>query len=243
MNAKPTDLYLDLLKWTLTNSIYGDKESPPFDPEKREVGLDWPPYAVTMIGHKRLDNIQRCAKEVLRWNVPGDFVEAGVWRGGAAIFMTAILEVWGDERRKVWVCDSFKGLPPPNPLRYPVDTGDNHHTIPYLAVSRDEVVKNFARFSVPISRVRFVEGWFKDTLSKIDAGRFSLVRLDGDMYESTMDSLVALYPKLSPGGFIICDDFYSHKGPHAAVADYRRQRGIDDEIHKVDWSACYWRKS
>ena len=111
-------LYLDLLKRTLTGMVYEDPPVPvPWDPRhdfdeaRRRVGVDWPSRAHTMIGVRRLDNIQYCAEQVLADDIPGDFLEAGVWRGGACIFMRAVLEAHGVRDRAVWVADSFLGLP------------------------------------------------------------------------------------------------------------------------------------
>lgn len=150
------ELYLDLLKKRLTRYIFPDTYRPyqprrrlkrklkslvqkglafrqlvllrrvSFDPdalaERRQPSLE----AETMIGFKRLDNLQHCITDVLRRRVPGDLIETGVWRGGVTIFMRAMLKVYGDTERIVWVADSFQGLPKPDPARYPADAGDRH---------------------------------------------------------------------------------------------------------------------
>ena len=113
-------LYLDLMKRILTNTIYEDPNISPRQPpsyvrQLRENGEDWPLIAHTMIGMKRLDNLQYCVEKVIAENVPGDLIETGVWRGGAAIFMRAILKAYGVTGRRVLVADSFEGLPSPNP--------------------------------------------------------------------------------------------------------------------------------
>lgn len=107
-------LYLDLMKRCLTNFIYRDIGylSSTFNPEVREAGQDWPSVAHTMIGLKRLDNLQFCVEDILARGVPGDLIETGVWRGGATIFMRAILKAYSVTDRCVWVADSFAGLPP-----------------------------------------------------------------------------------------------------------------------------------
>lgn len=162
-----------------------------------------------MIGLKRLDNIQFCVETVIRDGIPGDLLEAGVWRGGACIFMRAILKAYGNTTRTVWVVDSFVGLPTPNPAAYQPNAGDLHHTyIDFLAVSRQEVEENFRRYDLLDEQVCFFEGWFKDTLPKAPIDRLSVLRLDGDMYESTIQTLEALYDKLSSGGGIIIDDYH-----------------------------------
>src|SRR5579864_2618383 len=108
MRNEAVGLYLDLMKRCLTNWVYGESESPPFSPEARREGKDWPPFAHTMTGLKRLDNLQFCVEDVLAKNVPGDLIETGVWRGGATIFMQAILKAYGVRGRSVWVADSFE---------------------------------------------------------------------------------------------------------------------------------------
>ena len=117
-NESPQELYLDLLKRCLTRLLFPDccvntqlVPTGQFDPEARRNGQDWPYEAETMIGMKRLDNVEHCVRDVLRRNVPGDLVETGVWRGGASILMRGVLKAYSDTSRSVWVVDSFEGLP------------------------------------------------------------------------------------------------------------------------------------
>ena len=114
----------------------------PESDEAKKVGLIWPHKAETMIGIQRLDSLQRCIETVLADEVPGDLIETGVWRGGATIFMRGVLAAYGDTERTVWVADSFRGLPKPDP-KYAADEGDVHWTQTDLVVSLDEVKKNF----------------------------------------------------------------------------------------------------
>ena len=215
----------------------------PYDPMSRELGRDWPSRAESMIGLRRMDNIQHCVQTVIDERVPGDLLEAGVWRGGACIFMKANLVARDDTTRVVWVADSFQGLPPPNETLYPADCGDDLHTRAGLSVGAGQVRHNFARHGLLDDRVRFLEGWFKDTLPAAPIEALSVMRLDGDMYESTLQAIDALYPKLSPGGFCIIDDFGSHQSQAGqAVLDYRRARGIDEEIVDIDGFGAYWRR-
>lgn len=208
----------------------------------RRVGRDWPAQALTMIGKLRLDNIQDCVERVLAEDVPGDLLEAGVWRGGATIFMRAILRAYGCTDRRVWVADSFRGLPRPNVERYPADRGFDLSMWRSLAVPADEVRENFRRFQLLDKQVEFLDGWFADTLRSARIERLAVLRLDGDLYESTMDSLSHLYSKLSIGGFVIVDDYYNAPPCRQAVDDFRRQHGIREELAKVDWSAAFWRR-
>ncbi|MGI8847275.1 MAG: TylF/MycF/NovP-related O-methyltransferase [Candidatus Dormibacteria bacterium] len=129
--STPAGMYLDLMKRSLTNWVYADTEAEPFDPEKRTAGVDWPPTAHTMIGLRRLDNLQTAVEDVLARGVPGDLIETGVWRGGATILMRAILRAHGCTDRAVWVADSFEGLPPPDAAAFPQDDGDLLHTVDF----------------------------------------------------------------------------------------------------------------
>jgi O-methyltransferase len=267
-SSSGSELYLDLMKRCLTFLLWDAKDGPmlelqirrpveslahlarrlagrirPPSSSAREFGLDWPAMALTMIGRPRLDNVQRCVEAVLRDGVPGDLIEAGVWRGGVPIFMRAILKAHAVTDRVVWVADSFRGLPSPDLDRYPADRGFDLSVWNSLAVSLDEVRANFARFRLLDEQVRFLEGWFKDTLPDAPIGKLAVMRLDGDLYESTMDGLVHLHPRLSTGGYAIIDDYQSAPPCRKAVDDYRAKHGIEDEIVPIDWSGAYWRRS
>ena len=233
-------LYLDLMKRALSGWIHADDS---FDPGLREKGGDWPENAQTMIGLKRLDNLQFCVEDALARGVPGDLIETGVWRGGATIFMRAILKAHSVEDRRVWVADSFEGLPPPDPERYPQDRGDQLHTFDQLAVSVEQVRANFERYGLLDEQVGFLEGWFRDTLPEAPTERLAVVRLDGDMYESTMDALVNLYPKLSVGGYLIVDDYGAVPTCRQAVHDYREAHGVHEELRPIDWTGVFWQRS
>jgi O-methyltransferase len=270
------ELYLDLLKRTLTRALFEDADQivgistvdrrglkwravnaaarvlgsagfevvrrRPYDASVRDVGRDWPARAETMIGLRRMDNLQYCVETVLREDVRGDLIETGVWRGGAAIFMRAILKAHGETGRTVWAADSFRGLPAPHPHRYPADSGDRHFVHDTLRVGVDQVRDNFRRYGLLDDQVRFLVGWFKDTLPTAPIAELAVLRLDGDMYESTKQAMDSLYPKLSPGGYCIVDDYGAVPGCRQAVTDYRRERGINEEIIAIDWAGAFWRK-
>ena len=268
-NDLARNLYLDLMKHSLLNLIYGDTEVIPaaprsplkqsvvkairslglevvhrkqFDPEIRKSGRDWPTDGQTMLSLARLENVQFCAEQALQNNVPGDFIEAGVWRGGASILMQAVLKSYGIADRKVYVADSFAGLPPPS-KDYPQDAAIPYHTMPELAISLETVKGNFARYGLLNEQVEFLKGWFRDTLPVAPIERLAVVRLDGDMYESTMDGLVALYPKLSVGGYVILDDYVMLEASRQAALDYRQQHAIDEPVIEIDFAGAYWQKT
>jgi O-methyltransferase len=239
-------LYLDLLENALTGSVYGDQPMDPwsggkFDPEVRRIGRDWPSGAQTMIGTARMRNLRSLTESVLGDDVPGDFLEAGVWRGGACIYARGIFAAYNNSGRKVWVADSFAGLPKPDADKYPADAGDRHHTMPELAISLDEVKGNFAKYDLLDEQVVFVPGWFKDTLPGLPVEKLSVLRLDGDMYSSTMETLEALYYRVQPGGYVIIDD-YILLPCREAVDDFRRKLNIFEPLQHVDGAAVFWRK-
>jgi O-methyltransferase len=263
-----SDPYIDLVKRALTHTLYGDIDLGgyggwtvfsrivgrllrmkdlvpmrivPVPEEAREEGLDWPIFAQTMIGRKRLDNLHFCVDDVLVRDVPGDLIETGVWRGGATILMRAILKARGVEDRTVWVADSFAGLPAADSDRYPSDGSISYERIEALKVSLEEVEENFRRYGLLDDQVRFLKGWFRDTLPSVADRQWAVIRLDGDMYESTMDALTNLYPGLSPGGYAIIDDYHL-ASCRDAVTDYRAEHGIDEEIHPIDSAGVYWEK-
>ena len=276
MDPTPEDLYLDLLKKTLSFALWQEPpvpvdvfnyRNPPFKRwllsvlsqfcrsqklqlvqsrtitrEQREIGRRWSSYAHTMIGFKRLDNLQYCIDTALHDGVEGDLIETGVWRGGSCIFMRGLLAARGIKNRKVFVADSFEGLPKPDAETYPADAGDDHHVHTFLAIPQSEVEENFRKYGLLDDQVVFLKGWFKDTLPTAPVEKLAVLRLDGDMYSSTIEALTHLYPKLSKGGFCIVDD-YALEGCKKAVEDYRRENGITDEIKSVDWTGSYWRKA
>ncbi len=239
-------LYLGMMQKCLINTIYEDasawpQPAAPFDATRRRLGNDWPSQAHSMIGQERMFNLRCLCEYAVVHRVPGDFIETGAWRGGASIMMRAVLAAYGIADRRVWVADSFAGLPRPDAERYPLDAGNNLHSAAQLAVSLEEVRGNFSRYDLLDDQVRFLKGWFKDTLHVAPIGALAVLRLDGDMYESTMDALVALYHKVSPGGFIIIDD-YVLEMCRAAVEDFRAAQGIREPIQQIDGSGVFWEK-
>lgn len=249
MEQELRQMYLDIVRKTILGFTYRDPsfdagrgQQVPFNQEARELGEDWPILAQSMAGNKRLQNIQILAEDIFANNIPGDFIETGVWRGGSCIFMSAILRAYGITNRDVYVCDSFEGLPPPKEHEYPVDRGDTHHTAPFLAVGLEQVQTNFKGYDLLTDQVKFIKGWFSETLPVLEVEKLALLRLDGDMYESTIVALENLYPKLSVGGYVIVDD-YGLPNCRRAIADYREFHSIDTELISIDNSSVYFQKT
>lgn len=231
----------------LLGGIYEDPPNDPwtggvYNPALRAEGRDWPSRAHSMIGAQRMHNVRQICEDVIARGVPGDFIETGIWRGGACIMMRAVLRAHGVTDRTVWCADSFEGLPPPDPA-YPQDAGDTHSTYEELAISLEDVQANFRKYGLLDEQVKFLKGWFKDTLPTAPIEKLAVLRLDGDMYQSTMDGFNALYHKLSPGGFCIIDDLGAVPACRQAVLDFRNAQGITDPVFQIDWTGHFWRKS
>ncbi|MGQ0431094.1 MAG: TylF/MycF family methyltransferase [Microthrixaceae bacterium] len=261
--------YLELIKRCLTRELFADSsrvlagpsllqrltrnrlgggshrvEVGGFDSSLRAEGRDWPSEAETMIGRARLDNLEHCVSDVVKRGVPGDLIETGVWRGGATILMRAVLAAYGDTTRTVWVADSFQGLPKPDVEQYPQDAGDEHWTMSDdLAIPLEAVQAHVAKYGRRDDQVQVLVGWFSDTLPTAPIERLAVVRLDGDMYESTMDGLRNLYPKLSVGGYLIVDDYGAVPACREAVEDFRVEQGITDAVHQIDWTGVFWQRA
>ncbi len=248
------DRYLDLVEAILVNSIYQDSSLPsvgdapdagtlPYNPKTRRVGLDWPSQALTMVGERRLRNFRTLIQHAIASGTPGDIIETGVWRGGASILARAVLAAMGVTDRKVILADSFEGLPAPNASAYPADADSKLHTFRELAIPLETVRDNFRKFDLLDEQVVFLKGWFSETLAKAPSTAFAVIRLDGDMYESTTDALVALYDRLSVGGWVIIDDYGILKSCQAAVHDFFGARGYQPELSNIDGIGRYFQKT
>jgi hypothetical protein len=199
----------------------------------------------TMGGRAMLESLHELLNDVLDHNVPGDFIETGVWKGGMVVFMRGVLRARGCRDRRVWVADSFQGLPKPNPHTHLKDALFWYLMYPlgHLTIPLEYVQGLFERYGLLDEQVRFLPGWFQDTLPNADIEQLALARLDGDLYESTYQALEALYPRLSPGGILIADDYGVPCGCQKAVDDYRAAHGLDEPMTALSNGAVYWRKS
>jgi hypothetical protein len=203
--------YADLLKRTLTSTTYPEREQ---NIERVKEGREYAQNAHTVIGWRRLENIQLAIEYILKSGVEGDFLEAGVWKGGACIFATGVLQALGDAHRRVWVVDSFEGLPRPT-IHGVRNTTNNEvgwsEQRDFYAISVDQVRQNFEAYGLLSERVRFVKGFFAESLrekaAELGMNKLAILRMDGDMYESYMDVLFNLYERVSVGGVVIVDDY------------------------------------
>jgi hypothetical protein len=243
--------YLDLLEKSLRNAIYGESHLEirwqgfrqrlrhPY--ATRHGAPPWPPRAHTMLSAKRLNHLRHLVERTIQEQIPGDYIETGIWRGGACILMRGVLAAYGVRDRRVYCADSFAGLPPPDP-KNPADKRDRHHLFRELAISENIVRQNFAAYNLLDDNVVFLKGFFEETLPQLSNERFSLIRLDGDMYGSTLVALSNLYDRLSPSGFVVIDDYGALRSCAKAVHDFLDERGLRVEIRKIDESGVWWQK-
>jgi len=310
-HGNSNSLYLDLVKRAVINLLYEDISFWKYDQSKqahvmlgwfdlnaRILGEDFPTEAHSMIGWRRLTNIQECAEHIFENSVKGDFVETGVFRGGSTIFMRAILKAFESTERKVYACDVFIYEKPQDgttsqfltflsslflrvatqiPFRWwkmflyrsvearqrtfprsehPSDEwmnmflfmashlGEKLRTIDRRDRTSLEAVKShFARYGLLDSQVVFLKGYFSETLPKADIQSIALLRCDGDSFESTYGVLRELYFKVSPGGFVIIDDYNTFSDCKNAVDRFRKENSIDAPMIPIDHLSMYWQKA
>ena len=248
MSAPPEqflrEAYIDLLKRSITNHNYLGGDTPfekfrcvtHYDVDQGQWKIDPLARPLTLLSKRQLDLIEQCILVVDEEGVPGDFIEAGVWRGGAIIFMRALLDAHQIMGRRVFAADSFAGIPKSARALYePVDEWPDR-----WVASLEEVKENIGRLGLLDERIVFVPGFFADSLKTLTGETFALIRLDSDSYESVETSLVQLYPLVSLGGIVIIDDWHL-PSCKAAVLDYRARCGIAGPIHEHDGNA-YWVK-
>lgn len=255
MNSeRVTSMYLDLLKKCLTGSLM--KPEPDrsvankivYAHEFTKHYINGP--AVTMLPRARLDNLQLCMETCVSDGIPGDFLEAGVWRGGATIFMSLLCRIMSVDDRNVWVADSFQGLPEPDKDKFPREAATHSsrlmtQTYGHLAVSLEEVRDNFSLYSAYWDNVKFLPGWFDKSLADERIKRLCLLRVDADYFKSTLDCLTLLWDKLEVGGFVIIDDYglSDLTSCKMAVDEFREQRHITTPLTYVDEQCIFWRKT
>jgi hypothetical protein len=152
--------------------------------------------------------------------------------------------VYGYARRRTWVADSFQGLPSATSevdLGYGMDFPESR--CPILAFGLEAVRDNFIRYDLLDEGVEFLPGWFSDTLPGAPIDQLAILRIDADLYQSTKEVLESLYAKVSPGGFVIVDDYGCFRACRKAVDEFRARHDVRAPLHRIDWEGVYWRKS
>ncbi|MBU1014904.1 TylF/MycF family methyltransferase [Patescibacteria group bacterium] len=218
-------------------------------PDKFALFLKLRPY--TMIGYKRLSSVYELARKIECEKIPGAFAEFGVWKGGAAGCMAAVAHK-ARSGRKVWLFDSFEGLPEPTEKdgELAADfssqrTSGKLKTIEKLVGPREDAERLlFSILRIPGEQVRIEEGWFQNTVPHVkkELGRIAILRLDADWYESTKYVLEELYEQVAPGGYVIFDDYGDWEGCRKAVDEFFAERGLRQRLIPIDGFAVYFQK-
>jgi O-methyltransferase len=264
-------LYIDLLKAAVRNEFYRRPPQPSAIDAAR-MGLLWAklnvkyrrhrqevaqfgprnlyyqieanrPDAHSLLSRAAIDNVQFCVEDALSSGVEGDLIETGVFRGGTCILMRGILAAWGAKDRKVFLADSWEGLPAPGDDLADAIAHDVLNSIDHFSVTLESVKESFSRYGLLDDQVVFLKGWFAETLPNAPIEKLAVARLDGDYYESTVDAIRLLYPKLQSGGWLIVDDYGLPVGARRAVDEYRSEHGVTDEIRMATDQVAYWQKT
>lgn len=190
-----------------------------------------------MVSEERLDSAISAVQSVNAEGVEGCLVECGTWKCGVLGLMSIVDASLGGGRQ-VHGFDSFAGLPAPKSI-------DGHEAQTWTSRLRVDVDQAQENLKVMGAHAILHKGFFEDTLrsSRNELGKIAVLRLDGDWYESTMTALDALYDLVSPGGFVIIDDYGHWKGCKKATDEFRILHGIKDEINHTDYTEIWWRKS
>jgi O-methyltransferase len=188
----------------------------------------------TMLGPRRGRMLHRLAEEVERAGVPGALVDCGAWNGGSSILLSS-----GAPGRDVWAFDSFAGLPNPSEL----DGRESEGLGGELVASEQKLRAGFERFA-DSARLHVRAGWFEETLADAagDVGPVAVLHCDGDWYDSVLLTLEVMYPRVSPGGFVVIDDYGTFPGARRATDEYRIRSGDSAPLRRIDHTGRYWRK-
>jgi O-methyltransferase len=155
--------------------------------------------------------------------------------------MAAMTVVFREDYRKVWLCDSFEGLPEPSPAIYPADAGSVWYKYKQLAVDIESVERLFKSYGLNGENIRYVRGYFRDTLDLVTCDKIAVLRMDADMYESTIQVLNALLKRVQSGGYVIVDDYYAVPECKLAVDEYLAREHMSVSIKQIDWGGAFWR--
>ena len=203
------------------------------------------PY--TMTSSDRLWSLLNAVRYVIDEDLPGDFVECGVWRGGSIMAMAGELSRLGVTDRQIWLYDTFAGMTQPSEWDVeaasgvtaarmlqstPVSDGNNV----WCVAGRADVEANLKTTGYPFNNFIFVEGDVTQTLVGKIPENVSLLRLDTDWFESTRMCLEFLYPRLVIGGVCILDDYGHWQGARKAVDEYFAELGHRPYMHSIDFS-------
>ena len=191
--------------------------------------------SLTFTSFESLSTLAICCKYISQENIDGDFVEAGVWRGGSSIVARKMIGA----NRNFYLFDTYSGMTEPSAKDSRIGSrasesilqkwkdSISENTSSWDFASLEEVKKNFVRYNLLDSSIRFIVGDVRKTLVESQLPeKISLLRLDTDFYDSTLIEMQALWPRLVSGGILILDDYGYWDGAKTAVDEYFESIGI-----------------
>lgn len=210
------------------------------DSDFRQIFEECEPYSMTSM--ERMYALFKAVKYIIENNIPGDFVECGVWRGGSSMIIASTLKLLNITDRKIYLYDTFEGMPKPgendNKFRGDIIGQEvwkkEQKKGGWLVATQEEVKNNLTKIDYPEKNLVFVKGMVEETIPKIAPEQISLLRLDTDFFDSTYHEFVHLYPKLSEKGILIIDDYGSWKGSREATDKYFKENNISLYLNRID---------
>jgi hypothetical protein len=185
----------------------------------------------TMTTKERMYALYKSVEYIIKNNIPGDFVECGVWRGGSTMLIAYTLLELNATNRKIYLYDTFEGMTQPTDFDHPVannkvrasdkwkkEQKKDYNKWCYASLS--EVKNNMGLTKYPINNIVFIKGKVEETIPKTIPSKISILRLDTDWYESTKHELIHLFPILLKNGVLIIDDYGCWAGSKKAVDEY-----------------------
>ncbi|MFO7848379.1 MAG: TylF/MycF/NovP-related O-methyltransferase [Spirochaetia bacterium] len=214
-------------------------------PQQYRVDIEEEFYALwreverfTMISLERGYSIYKSVEYIVNNNIPGSFVECGVWKGGASMLMAMSLRAFGGSLRRIYLYDTFAGMTVPTEedriTWNGASVGERWSRFEGWAIPKKEVMDNFSRIDYPAELILPIQGDVNHTLRQTAPDEIALLRLDTDWYESTAEELRVLYPRLVRGGVLLIDDYGHFTGARKAVDEYFSEGG--PLLHRDDYT-------
>lgn len=197
------------------------------------------PYTLT--SPERIVTLSRAVRHVIENQIPGDFVECGVWKGGSVMEILRTLIRLGDQTRHIYLFDTFAGMTAPTTEDVSYDGEVAEETYikvnrKLITVSLPDVKRAVLSLGYDASKIHFIEGDILKTVPSQAPQKIALLRLDTDWYESTLHEMNHLYPRLSPQGVLIVDDYGHWKGSKKAVDEYMKAHKLPLFLNRIDYS-------
>ena len=209
----------------------GCSEYSPYDAVERDWGDDWPPFGYSMMGRVRLNNFRAAIEEVNRKRIPGSILELGVWRGGGMLLAAAVNKE-SRAKRKLYLFDAFETITSYGPASE------------YLSVKQEAVLDAFKLFDLLDDNLHFRVGKFSSTVPNWDPSeQISVLRVDGNFYDSYQDAMYYCYESVAVGGIVILDDVLSHQAVSQFWADFNTEQDLGLDLVRIDRHSAWFRKN